>query len=72
MQTAKENVMEILKGIPDNSTLEEIQYHLYVRQKIERGIKDIEALEKFSYIVTGSSIGLNLKEYMGTSSFPSS
>ena len=42
MQTAKEEVMEILKGLPDNSTLEEIQYHLYVRQKIERGIKDIE------------------------------
>jgi predicted transcriptional regulator len=43
MQTAKEEVMEILKGLPDNSTLEEIQYHLYVRQKIEWGIKDIEA-----------------------------
>ncbi|MDZ7696867.1 MAG: hypothetical protein U5R49_08095 [Deltaproteobacteria bacterium] len=42
MQTAKEEVMEILKGLPDNSTLEEIQYHLYVRQKIEQGIKDIE------------------------------
>ncbi len=27
MQTAKEEVMEILKGLPDNSTLEEIQYH---------------------------------------------
>jgi predicted transcriptional regulator len=42
MHSAKEEVMEILKGLPDNSTLEEIQYHLYVRQKIERGIKDIE------------------------------
>ena len=34
--------MELLKALPDNSTIEEIQYHLYVRQKIERGIKDIE------------------------------
>ena len=42
MQTAKEEVMELLKGLPDNSTLEEIQYHLYVRQKIQRGIKDVE------------------------------
>ena len=42
MQSAKEEVIEILKGLPDDSTLEEIQYHLYVRQKIERGIKDIE------------------------------
>jgi hypothetical protein len=42
MQTAKEEILEILKQVPDNSTLEEIQYHLYVRQKINRGIKDVE------------------------------
>jgi predicted transcriptional regulator len=42
MHSAKEDVMEILKGLPDNSSLEEIQYHLYVHQKIQRGIKDIE------------------------------
>lgn len=42
MHSAKEEVMEILKGLPDDSTFEEIQYHLYVRQKIERGIKDVE------------------------------
>jgi len=42
MQSAKEEVMELLKEIPDDSTFEEIQYHLYVRQKIQRGIKDIE------------------------------
>ena len=42
MQSAKEEVMQLLKELPDNSTLEEIQYHLYVRQKIHRGIKDVE------------------------------
>ena len=42
MQTAKEEVMQILKDLPDSSTLEEIQYHLYVRQKIQRGRKDVE------------------------------
>ena len=48
MHSAKEEVMEILKGLPDNSTFEEIQYHLYVRQKIERGIKDIEEGRSFT------------------------
>ena len=48
MQRAKEKVVEILKGLPDNSTLEEIQYHLYVRQKIARGIKDIEASRTYT------------------------
>ena len=41
MQTAKEEVMQLLKDLPENSSLEEIQYHLYVRQKIQRGVKDV-------------------------------
>ena len=48
MHSAKAEVIEILKGLPDNSTLEEIQYHLYVRQKIERGITDIEEGRTFT------------------------
>jgi predicted transcriptional regulator len=48
MPSAKEEVMEILKRLPDNSTLEQIQYHLYVRQKIERGIKDLEEGRTFT------------------------
>jgi predicted transcriptional regulator len=40
MQTAKEEVIELLNQLPDDSTLEEIQYHLYVRQKIQRGLQD--------------------------------
>ena len=43
MLTAKQQVMELLKDLPDSSTLEEIQYCLYVQQKIQRGMTDIEA-----------------------------
>src|SRR5882672_10158517 len=42
MKTAKEEVREILDQIPDNASLEEIQYHIYVRQKIERGLEDVK------------------------------
>jgi predicted transcriptional regulator len=28
--------------LPEDCTLEDVQYHLYVLQKIERGLKDIE------------------------------
>jgi predicted transcriptional regulator len=42
MQTAKEEVIEVLSNLPDDATLEEIQYRLYVRQKIKRGIDDID------------------------------
>jgi hypothetical protein len=48
MQTAKEEVMQLLKDLPDSSTLEEIQYHLYVRQKIQRGLKDVDEGRTYS------------------------
>lgn len=41
MQTAKQEVRELLDTLPDDSTFEDIQYHLYVRQKVQRGIRDI-------------------------------
>jgi len=40
MQTAKQEVSDLLKRLPDDCTLEDVQYHLYVLQKIERGLKD--------------------------------
>ncbi len=42
MGTAKEEVQKMLEQIPDDSSFEDIQYHIYVREKIERGLKDIE------------------------------
>lgn len=40
MKTAKEEVREILDQIPDNVTLEDIQYHIYVRQKVQKSLKE--------------------------------
>jgi len=42
MPTAKEEVRKLLDQIPEDATLEDIQYHIYVRQKIEKGLKDVE------------------------------
>ena len=42
MQTEKEEVIDLLNQLPDDSTLEEIQYHLYVRQKIQKGLRDVD------------------------------
>ena len=39
MGTAKDEVHSLLAKLPDNCTLEDIQYHLYVVEKIQRGIK---------------------------------
>ena len=37
----KESAIDLIKSLPDNCTIEDIQYHLYVREKVERGIKSI-------------------------------
>jgi predicted transcriptional regulator len=42
MSTAKAEVQAILDRLPDDVSLEDIQYQIYVRQKIERGLKDGE------------------------------
>jgi predicted transcriptional regulator len=41
MSTAKDDVQKILNQLPEDATLEEIQYHIYVCQKIERGLTDV-------------------------------
>lgn len=43
MQTAKEVTKELLDSLPDDCTLDDIQYHLFVRRSVERGLQDIEA-----------------------------
>lgn len=40
---AKQEVAQLLTQLPDDATLEDIQYHLYVLEKIQRGRADIVA-----------------------------
>lgn len=42
MQTAKQEVNRLLETLTEDCSLEDIQYHLYVLQKIERGLEDID------------------------------
>ena len=39
MKTAKEKVRELLEELPEDASLEDIQYHIYVRQKIQKGLE---------------------------------
>lgn len=43
MSTAKDMVRKILDQIPDDASREDIQYHIYVQEKIQRGLKDVAA-----------------------------
>ena len=48
MTTAKEEVRQILETLPDEASLEDIQYHIYVRQKIQKGLADEAAVRVIS------------------------
>jgi len=42
MESAKEEVRHILDSLPEDATLEDIQYRIYVRQAISAGLRDID------------------------------
>lgn len=39
--STKQAVLDLLEKLPEDCTLDDIQYHLYVLQTIERGRQDI-------------------------------
>jgi hypothetical protein len=40
MSTAKQDVESLLHKLPEDSSVEDIQYHLYVLDKVRRGLED--------------------------------
>ncbi len=41
-RTMKQEVLELVQGLPEEASLEDIQYHLYVLQKVRKGLEDVE------------------------------
>ncbi len=42
MVPAKQQVMEVLSMLPDDCSVEDVMYQLYVRDRIARGLDDID------------------------------
>ena len=47
-ENIKDQIISFIKTLPDDITLEDIMYHLYVRKKIFRGIKGADEGKKVS------------------------
>jgi len=43
MNDVKEAVLELARQLPDECTWDEVMYRIFVRQKIDAGLKDSEA-----------------------------
>ncbi|MEW5766208.1 MAG: hypothetical protein AB1797_01105 [bacterium] len=57
----KDQAIELIKLLPDDCTIEDIQYHLYVREKVERGIEAINERR----IVSQEGAERKVQEYCG-------
>ncbi|MGH9419093.1 MAG: hypothetical protein ACRD3J_03900 [Thermoanaerobaculia bacterium] len=42
MPTAKEEVRDLLEKLPDEASLSEIEYEIYVLNEIQQGMADVE------------------------------
>jgi hypothetical protein len=40
MNTTKQDVQKLLQKLPENCSVEDVQYHLYVLDKVRRGLED--------------------------------
>ena len=40
MHNAKQDVEQLLNKLPDDCSVEDIQYHLYVLDKVRKGLED--------------------------------
>ena len=48
MGNAKREALALIQQLPDNSSLEDIQYHLYVREKVKHGLSDLKSKQTLS------------------------
>jgi hypothetical protein len=48
MSSAKQAVEQLLQKLPDDCSLEDVQYHLYVLEKVRNGLDDARKNGTFS------------------------
>ena len=48
MAKPKIEAMKLIGRLPDDASFEDIQYHLYVRDKVERGLRDLSSKKTIS------------------------
>ena len=43
MSTVKQDIEALIQRLPEDCTIEDVQYHLYILEKIRRGVESAEA-----------------------------
>lgn len=67
MSNAKAEVQKLLEKMPENASFDDIQYHIYVRQKLERGLADVDE----GRVVDDADVGATVVTMAGRGKYPS-
>jgi predicted transcriptional regulator len=59
--SAKDAVRKLLETLPDDASMEDIQYHLYVLQKIRAGEEEVSA----GNVIPHEGVMRELAEWLG-------
>lgn len=57
--SAKEAVLDVLKHAPADASFEELQYRIYIREKLERGLEAIEQ----GNLVTSDKVDAEMRKW---------
>jgi hypothetical protein len=57
MSTPKSEVADLLSSLPDTASFEDIQYHLYVLEKVKRGAQRAQAEGTLSHAEATQRLG---------------
>lgn len=59
--TAKKEIQNLLERLPDDVSLEQIQYHIYVQQKVQRSLEAAERGE----ILSQEEVEARMEKWLG-------
>jgi len=61
MQTAKKEINKLLRRLPEDCSMEDIQYHIYVLQKIGRGLQQADK----GRVLPAEAVEKRMKKWLG-------
>ena len=61
MASAKEEIRQLLDQLPDDVSLEDVQYHIFVRQKVDRALEEVEQ----GKVLTQAEVEERMSKWLG-------
>lgn len=49
MVSTKESALRLIEGLPEDVSIDDIMYELYFRQRVDRGLRELDAGETVSH-----------------------